>query len=325
MPNPTQVRVLFVNCPRLDTLACAYLILAQNEIQSEFEFTVHHHWIYANKTLKDAPLSARLFGHWAGSRLPFRGWAYKKMVSTLDLAKAPIFKTELNPNTCADQMKDVIVAHDKWFRELSTSYGGGHSLKGGTIIVTETSFQGAYFATALNEIAVITVANWQRNFAPPSPLEFILKMVQRYTTRICFGPGVGSHYSTRGCLWDFDANVMDAKITTSVKFICSQCRADLQICMTPEKIKALECLIDHTWIGETENPGSVASTLKRVFDYDLARTRGLSPGFLDKLKDLSSHHVAEYLVKTAITVVGILISLFFFHRMHLTISGLLPK
>jgi hypothetical protein len=322
---PIQVRVLFVNCPRLDTRACAYLILAQNEVQTEFEFIIHHHWVFASKTLERTPLRAKFLGYWAGSVLPLREWAYRRMASILDKAKAPICKTELNPNTAAADIAQLVTMHDHWFKDLPAPYGGGESFNGGTIVVTETAFQGAYFATALDKIAVISVAHWERHFSPPSVLEFILKMTQRYTTRICFGSNVGSHYSTRGCIWDFCANVTDAKITTSVKFVCAKCRAALQACMSPEKLQAFGSLIDHAWIGKTEEPGSIASNLKRVFHYDLARTQGLSPGFLDKLKDLGSRHIAEYLAKTAITIIGIVLGLVFFHKLHFTIQDLWPK
>src|SRR5450755_2107763 len=36
------IRVLFANCPRLDDAACAFLLLAQNKVQTIFQFEVYH-------------------------------------------------------------------------------------------------------------------------------------------------------------------------------------------------------------------------------------------------------------------------------------------
>src|SRR6185437_6720379 len=94
---PTQVRVLFVNCPRLDTLACAYLLLAQNEIQREFEFSVQHHWIFANR--KTHISAWQHFLSICGERRwLFRKWALGRFTAALDLNAAPIFRTELDSN-----------------------------------------------------------------------------------------------------------------------------------------------------------------------------------------------------------------------------------
>src|SRR5438309_11269847 len=95
MPIPTQVRVLFANCPKLDTLACAYLLLAQNEVQQEFEFSVQHYWVFA---MEDAeiPWRLRLFSDWSDRRLPFRKWALGRVTAALDLKKAPLFRTQID-------------------------------------------------------------------------------------------------------------------------------------------------------------------------------------------------------------------------------------
>lgn len=323
MPNSTQVRILFVNCPRLDTLACAYLLLAQNEIQREFEFSVHHHWVFAGQN--NTRLLPRFLGWWGERRLPFRNWAFGKYTTALDLKKVPLFKQKMNSKDFTAHTNQLFQGHDIWFRSLPSSYGGHDPFNGATVVVTETPFEGGYFASAEGDIAVISVAHWHRHFSPPSVLEFVLRMVQRYTTRIAFSPVVGSHYSTRGCIWDFDANVSDAKITAAMSFICARCEAALSQALPPEKLEALKKIIDHKWIGRMEDTGSIASNLRRIFRYDLSRTRGLSQSFLDRVIDIGTAQLATLFVKTIVVVVASVLSLLILHKLKFNITDFLPK
>jgi hypothetical protein len=323
MTVPTQVRIMFMNCPRLDTLACAYLLLAQNEVQKEFEFSVQHYWVYAAQNLT-IPLRLKAFNSWSGCRLPFRKWAFGKYTTGLDLRKAPLFRTEMDSRDFSPHIAQLLQGHDAWFRSLPSSYGGRDYFDGSTIVVTETPFKGAYFASAEGKVAIISVAHWQ-SFSPPSVLEFVLRMVQRYTARIAFAQTVGSHYSTRGCIWDFDANVYDAKITTAVSFICAQCDAALSQALPTEKSDALRKLVDHKWIGRIEDTGSIGSNLRRIFQYDLARTTGLSPGFFDRVRDIGSAQLAALFVKTIVVVVTSALSLLVLHKLKFNIMDFLPK
>lgn len=324
MPNPTQIRILFVNCPRLDTLACAYLLLAQNEVQREFEFSVHHHWVFASQGV-EIPLWPQILSWWSNERLPFKKWALGRSTAALDLNQVPIFKNKMKPGDLSGHISQLLQGHDAWFRSLPANYGGGDSFNGATVVVTETPFEGAYFASAEGNVAVITVAHWHHYFSPPSVLEFILRMVQRYTARIAFSPTMGSHYSTRGCLWDFDANVHDARITTAVSYICAQCEAALNNALSLEKSEALKKLIDHRWIGKIEDTGSIGSNLRRIFGYDLARTQGLSPSFFDRLSDVGAKQFAELFIKTIIVVAASLFSLLILRIFHINIKTFLPK
>ena len=63
--------------------------------------------------------------------------------------------------------------------------------------------------------------------------------------------------------------------------------------VTKDELEEIRSLLSHKWIGKTEEPGSVASNLKRVFGYDLARTRGLSAGFLDQVRGASSSELVR--------------------------------
>lgn len=303
---PKKIRVLFVNCPRLDTSACSYLILAQNKIQSLLEFSVHHYWVFAHHALgNSAPWGIY---EWLSetSLVPnrVRRWAYGKHSARLDLAKAPEWKAELGEDTWFEKASKLVNEHDAWWANLTSGYGGRDGRDVATIIVTETPIYGAYYADAENNLAIVTLANW-KVFAPPSALEFVLSRIQRYALRIAFPSHLGSHYSTKGCVWDFDASIRDVHAGILTGFICEQCRNDLAAVLDEQAFKNIATLIDYQWIGRIEDAGSVASNLKRVYGFDLARTRGLSGGVLSDLIAAGAKEVVGNVAKIGVYVLWV--------------------
>jgi hypothetical protein len=291
-----RVRLFFINCPRLDTLACSYLLLAQNPVQSVFEFEVYHYWVFAtHESTAPLQLTSRLLRWWADRPLPFRRRADGQYKATLDRNRAPVLGRPLNVDEGVGFIRKVIEEHDKWLSNLSPSYGGWTIERGVTIVVTETPFEGGYYANAEGDVAVLSVANWQKHFAPPSVLEFILSRVQRYALRLGFDTPIGSHYPTRACIWDFDANVDDTRAGVLVGYLCERCEEALATKVDSEKIVVIKKLLSHDWIGKMEDPGSVASNMRRVFSYDLSRTRGLSPGIRERLVEVGASEAVKWI------------------------------
>jgi len=63
------IRVFFANCPHLDELAAAYLVLAQNSVQTVLEFEVWHLSVYAaDEGLGNA--QTKCLEMWSESALP---------------------------------------------------------------------------------------------------------------------------------------------------------------------------------------------------------------------------------------------------------------
>jgi hypothetical protein len=236
-----RVRLFFLNCPRLDTLACSYLLLAQNTVQSVFEFEVYHYWVFAtNASTAALPVTSRVLQWWAGRSLPFRHRAERLYKAKLDRQRAPFLKQPLDVDEGIGLIRKVIEEHDRWLSNLPASYGGGAIENSVTIVITETPFQGGYYANAEGDIAVLSIANWQRHFAPPSVLEFILSRVQRYALRLGFSTPIGSHYPTRACIWDFDANVDDTRTGVLVGYLCGRCEEALATKLDVERIAVIK-------------------------------------------------------------------------------------
>jgi len=63
-----------------------------------------------------------------------------------------------------------------------------------------------------------------------------------------------------------------------------------------KEVEQIRDLLSHRWIGRVDEPGSVAGNLKRVFGYDLSRTRGLSPSSWERIREVGLPEVIKLLV-----------------------------
>jgi len=310
MPPRKRIRILFVNCPRLDVTACKYLILAQNKVQGIFQFEAYLFSIFAEQ-VKAATFdtAAKLLKRWSTMPLPFRKWAERRYAARADRVAAPFLAVPMGRQSCVGLMKDIVIKHDQWLSGLPRSYGNWSIERAPTIVVTETPLEGGYYGWSEEDLAIISISQWQRYFAPPSVLEFILSSSQRYSLRMSFVSEIGSHYPTRGCIWDFNANVGDARAGILVGYLCDSCEFSLLSAgVTEEEVTALKRLLTHEWVGNTETAGSVAGNLKRVFSYDLSRTKGLHASMRERLSDALTSETAKWIV--AVVLGGIVVWLF---------------
>jgi hypothetical protein len=287
------IRIVFANCPNLDKDACTYLILAQNAVQSILEFETCDLGVYAAKTGL-GNLFSRLLESWGQSRfpIPFKRIAARRHSAYLDKQVIPPLLKPLKPNKCTAALKPYLDKHDSWLTGLPPNTYGNWSIRAApTVIVTETPFEGFYFGWCdkSRNLAVASISNWRRKHAPPSVLEYVLNQVQRYALNLTFRPQGGSHYPTRACLWDFDPNVKDARMSLLVGYLCGACEDAIANSpvgpLKTAEVEQIRELLSHRWIGRVEEPGSIAGNLKRVFGYDLSRTQGLSPSFADKIRE----------------------------------------
>ena len=283
------MRVLFVNCPNLNVDACTYLLLAQNRVQDIFEFEVCHHWVSLSQKSRIKGKPSRLLEIWADARVfGMKLWGANKAEplywARLERSEFPFLDGEIG----IDEMKPLrglIRKHEEWLQSNRPGYGGAEpSLP--TIVITETILHGQYISNTVGSMAVVTLANWQKQFSPPSALEFILLSTQRLAARVALEAEFGSHYATRACLWDFTANVADVKSGILIGYICADCRNALLDRLSSSELEQFERLMSRSWLGTLDEPGSVASNLKRVFDYDLSTTRGLKLSAIDRCLDL---------------------------------------
>jgi hypothetical protein len=238
-----------------------YLLLAQNTIQDIFEFEICHHWVSLSTRGMIRGKRNRLVEFWADARIfGLKLWGANKAESlywaAVECSEYPFLTGEIG----IDEMRllaKLVAEHEEWLLRNQPGYGGAQpSLP--TIVITETPLHGQYISNTVGRIAA----------------------------RVALDADLGSHYSTRACLWDFTANVSDVKSGILIGYVCTDCREALLKCLSAEEVKEFERLMRRTWLGKLDDTGSVASNLKRVFDYDLSTTRGLELGLIDRFQDI---------------------------------------
>lgn len=277
-----RIRIFFINCPTLATDAAAFLILAQNKVQTVLQFEIHHFWIYSKNK------HGNLTGWWHKKRVGigdryerFVPWLERRNRALFDLLAAPAFRGSFNADTWSTSIREAIAQYDLWVKNRQAN--NFDSVPAPSIVITETGIQEHYISFCGEDIAIISAAKWMQFFKPASALEYILVSVQRLSLRLCYGSVIGSHYPTRGCLWDYDINVPDVRISAFLGFLCETCRNGLNKKIRLNEYDQIVRLMENHWIGDRESPSSIAGILAKNYKYDLSLSIGLNPGFMSKL------------------------------------------
>jgi hypothetical protein len=310
-----RVRIFFINCPKLDVDAASFLILSQNTVQTTIQFETHHFWVY------DRILRGPLEGRW--NRFLSLGedsfhrhsrWRERRFRTKLDLRAAPLFSKPISPKReiLEPIIRNAIRDYDSWLKNSVYRTFDFHETDP-AIIVTETPIAGKFISYALPGVAILSAAHW-RDFMGSragSGLEYVLTGVQRLSLRLCYGAVIGSHYSTRGCLWDYNNHQPDVRFSSFLGYLCEACRQGLKKVATPEEFESISKLIKNDWIGEESKPASIAGILKKDFKYSLRRSTGLRPGVISTVADSMKSEFGKFFVEIIKWALIILVTLFF--------------
>lgn len=288
-----RIRVFFINCPTLAVEAATYLLLAQNKVQSFFQFEVHHFWLYSLDQYSDARNSAyrlwianhddflQRFFWWLGG-----GRIVRSNRANLDLQAARHFSKEFDLNTCFTDTRAVLRKYDDWMaRRRERGANNYDAMPAPEIIVTETRLPHNFISHISPDrtLGIVSLGGWKRYFRPGSALECILTGVQRIAVALCCSPTIGFHYPTRGCLFDYTRYVQDTRVGAFLGFLCETCQQDLKRSISNVEYEDVVRLIENEWIGRRDSHDSVAHVLSRIYKYDLSRSTGLRPRFKDEI------------------------------------------
>ncbi len=295
-----RVRIMFINCPTLSTDAASYLLLSQNKAQNSIEFEVVHHWIYGSCIPVERTIREKI--EWRLSeQFPRLERLERRIRTQLDLRAAPFFANYLTHRGWYETAKKAVDNYDNWF--ANCNYDKFDTTPQPTIIVTETRFEGGYLGSSRNSLAIVSLAQWKKFFKPGSALEYILGSVQRYSLRLLY-KNIGSHYATRGCIWDFDVHQPDSRIAAYMGVLCSTCRSNLSGAMPPAEFRDIERLIANEWIGSNDTPTSPSANLRKIFRYPIRRSTGLHPGIIESL----SHGMRTELGKFSFDILKVILA-----------------
>ena len=307
-----RIRIFFINCPTLSVDATSFLILAQNRVQTALQFEVHHFWLYGRTA------QGSLKGNW--NKLLSKdedrfhsnsSWLERKYRTKLDLRAAPFFSDTISFKEKLNQAREIIKNYDDWLKGSGYNSYDFH-ISDPVIIITETPLVGKYISLATEGIGILGAADWREfmGSGSASALEYILSGVQRLSLRLSYGAVIGSHFSTRGCLWDFNVHQPDVKIGSFLGYLCEVCCQGLKKTATAEEFEEITKLISNDWIGEEPKSDSVAGILKKDYKYSLNRSTGLRPGFMSLIKDSMPSEIGKFAVKAVITVIAFLFTFF---------------
>lgn len=304
--SPKRIRIMFVNCPTLSTGAASYLLLAQNKYQSSIQYEVAHYWIFGH-TLHTNSSRTEHFLLQFSDRFIALERIERRFKAKLELLGAPFLKSIVSRNDWYEPTTKAIAAYDSWF--VSSTYNNFDSYPCPTIIVTETPIDGGYMGLSRGDTALISLANWKSYFMPGSALEYLLCGVQRYALRLSYG-SIGSHYVTRGCIWDFHAHQQDSRISGYLGFLCSTCEASLEKTVSSSEMQEIKSMISNDWIGSTSNLASVASIMSKNYRYDLKRSSGLSSNLMIAISNSMKTEVGKFFFDIAKVALAALATLY---------------
>lgn len=154
-------------------------------------------------------------------------------------------------------------------------------------------------------IAVITTAEWNKYFSPPSVFEYLLGMIM---SELVFmhpklNPHLESHDETRGCMFDYAENKHDVRVDVGLGYICDQCKAIIRNDCEPGFLEEITKIVSREWMGNLNSPGTMAYDLKRYYKFDIDRDSGFNKSFWEKVKD----HFAELPKEIIVAVISVLI------------------
>jgi hypothetical protein len=190
--------------------------------------------------------------------------------------------------------------YSRYLETLVQTYGLAERPPDSLVLLTTARFSDHYYAAHEGDLSVVALGNWKRWMAPPSLIEFSMTLLVRESVAMISPSFEGSiHLGTKGCLFDFTAELTDARHKVLNGFICSYCRKLMAKDGSPGLADELETVLRRDWLGsptDPESPASIASNL----GYDLFRAKGLKATPWESFK----HTFSQEGAKQATTVVA---------------------
>lgn len=270
---PTKIGIYFWGCNKLDRLACEYLILSLNKHQSLFEFEVH------------TPESF-IRGPDGRGRIDFDDdRLFGQLRDKLTLYRNEIKEITSDPNNVFSEDETISISEY-------------------AIAIIERKVKEEFYYVSDGPLAIISIGDWKKKYAPPSVIEFLLSTI--------VGAAIGlldtedqipMHVATRGCLFDYNETLETARYSVLVNHICTDCAERIRETFGEDFLREVKTITDRDWIGDPKEVGSVAYNLKRVFYYDLTKTKGFRASLIEKIAQKIAQAVLENVVQILIPLI----------------------
>jgi hypothetical protein len=138
--------------------------------------------------------------------------------------------------------------------------------------------------------------------APPSILEFIIVLLMRQAASFVT-PSLSKsvHLGTKGCLFDFTADLGEARYKALQSFICSDCRERMREAGAANLAPDLERMLDLKWLGEPSDPHSPAGIVAKL-GYNLFLTKGVEATHWESFVSILRDEGTKEFVKIAFAI-----------------------
>jgi hypothetical protein len=174
----TRVGVVLADLGKLTVIALKYLIVHLNTLQHCFEFEI------LDVDTENDPL--------------------------LNLLRDGEI---VDRNKCRDMLEDFAARTDAQVaREQHDFDLAETTFPQGLIVITRARFSDGHLGLKREEVQIQALGNWGQSMAPPSIFEFIIARLLRQAASFA-APSVSKsvHLGTKGCLFDFTADLGEAR------------------------------------------------------------------------------------------------------------------
>jgi len=168
------------------------------------------------------------------------------------------------------------------------------------IVLSLAHLEGQFYFRKIDDVAVIALGDWKKVMAPPSLVEFFITLVLRAAVSLTYPGIVSGHLGTKGCLFDFNDDLVGTRFKVLHAFICAACKQQLET-KAPGLSSSLVKVMENQWLGKVDEPGSAAA-IAAGLGYNLFRTKGLRPSWWETFKSGVQEEWAKGLVKLVFTV-----------------------
>jgi hypothetical protein len=273
---PARVGVILADLKNLNITALKYLVVHLNTLQSsiEFEFLA---------PAPDDPVLA-LLGQ----------------------------KEDIDRDECRGMLPSLRERIMRQFEQEQAEYKlADRSLPGNFAVISLAKFSDEHYGLKSGPVQVQALGNWERSMAPPSILEFIVVLLMRQAASFVV-PSMGKsfHLGTKGCLFDFTADLGEARYKALQSFVCSVCRERIREAGAVNLADDLTRVLDLKWLGEPSDPHCPAGIVAKL-GYNLFLTKGIEPTLWENLRSILRDEATKEAIKLifAILLAAILLRL----------------
>jgi hypothetical protein len=246
----TRIGVIIRSFEAKALVALKYLVLAQNLQQESFEFEI----------LPEPDED------------PF--------LDQLD-SKVPQNRQELEI-----EAKAFIKRYEQWLTSDALAYGLQCDMPDQVVFVTALRFTDRYYLIGQANWAILALGYWERSMAPPSVVEFALTLLSEVAIDTACGANLPSrHHATKGCAFDFNANLADARYKALAGHVCPTCERIVEKHATANTVRDSRLLLTRQWLGSTSDPMAPAAIAKKL-GYDLFQTKGFKATPMERTIEL---------------------------------------